>query len=79
LKLAERGATMKGFNVMQYMSSIPGAMCQLAWLHYRGYIKIHEDVQEGIEGFPIALQKLFTGGHMGKMLCKVASEEEKQA
>lgn len=40
------------------MSSIPGAMCQLAWLHYRGYIKIHEDVQEGIEGFPIALQIL---------------------
>jgi len=26
-----------------------------------------------------ASRKLFTGGHMGKMLCKVASEEEKQA
>ncbi|CAK9014509.1 unnamed protein product [Durusdinium trenchii] len=74
LKLAERGATMKGFNVMQYMSSVPGAMCQLAWLHYRGYLRIHEDIQEGIEAFPNALQKLFIGGHTGKMLCRVASE-----
>ena len=50
--------TRNCWNHVRYMSSIPGAMCQLAWLHYRGYIKIHEDVQEGIEGFPIALQIL---------------------
>ena len=75
LKLAERGATMKGFNVMQYMSSIPAAMAQLVWLHFRGYVTVHEDVKEGIEAFPNALQQLFTGGHIGKMLCRISGSE----
>lgn len=61
-------------SMMAFASSGAGAMCQLAWLHYRGYLRIHEDIQEGIEAFPNALQKLFIGGHTGKMLCRVASE-----
>ncbi len=71
LRLAERYARMEGFTVMHFMDKYPEAYAQLTeWLK-DGKLKVVEHVEEGIESFPAALQKLFTGGHMGKMLVKV--------
>jgi NADPH-dependent curcumin reductase CurA len=71
LKLAERGATMKGFNVMQYLSKILFAMAGMFWMHLRGKVFMKEHIEHGIGSFPTALNKLFTGGHIGKCLVDV--------
>jgi len=71
LKLAERGAEMKGFNVMQYMYKLPLAIVGMFYLYMRGKVQMTETVEKGIRSFPKALENLFTGGHIGKMLVHV--------
>lgn len=71
LKLAERGATMVGFNVLQYMSSWPMGLWTLRTYYARGYLKCHETTLKGIDSFPSALEGLFTGMHLGKTLVEV--------
>lgn len=71
LKLAERGATMKGFNVMQYLSKIVFAMAGMFWMHLRGQVVLTEHIEHGLDSFPMALNHLFTGGHVGKCLVDV--------
>lgn len=78
LKLAEKGAEMKGFNVMQYMMKVPLAMalCGMFYYHIRGKVRMTEHIEVGIQSFPHALAKMFSGGsngHIGKMLVKVRS------
>ena len=73
LKLAERGATMKGFTVMQYIQKLPRALFKLYWLHLRGKVNMKEHVEEGIESFPTALNHLFTGVSIGKCLVTLNS------
>jgi len=76
LKLAERGATMRGFNVMQYMSKI---LFMMTSIFYHSIVRqrlfMREHFEDGIDSFPIALQKLFIGGHIGKMLVRIINEE----
>lgn len=76
LKLAERGAEMRGFNVMQYMYKLPFMLCGMFYMHMTGKVKMAEHVEEGIESFPHGLQKLFTGGHIGKMIINIGSKEK---
>ena len=74
LKLAERGATMKGFNVMQYMSKLPFAIFGMFYYYMRGKIELIEQKEKGVESFPRALEAMFSGGHVGKLLVQVAEE-----
>ena len=74
LKLAERSSTMAGFNVMHYMTSLPGAIANLCWMHWRGKVVIHEQVEAGLDSFPAALEKMFSGGHCGKMLVDLSAK-----
>lgn len=73
LKLAERGAEMKGFNVMQYMMKVPLALCGMFYYHIRGKVRMTEHIEVGIQSFPHALAKMFSGGHIGKMLVKISA------
>lgn len=68
LKLAENYARMEGFTVLHFAEHYPEAAAELAAWVASGQLKMPEHVEEGIDSFPTALQKLFTGGHMGKML-----------
>ena len=34
-------------------------------------LKVPFHIEEGIDNFPLALQKLFTGGHTGKRMLKI--------
>jgi len=72
LKLSEKSSTMAGFNVMHYFSSIPLALFNLCWYHWRGKVVVHEQIEEGLDAFPGALVRLFSGGHCGKLLVRVA-------
>lgn len=78
LKLAERGATMRGFNVLQYSKRFPIAVLMLIWLSFRGKVHMTEQIEVGIQTFPYALQKLFTGGNTGKLLVQVKQHQPPQ-
>ena len=71
LKLAERNATMKGFTVNEYSDSTARATASLLWDYTLGRVTVHEHVEEGFDRFPGAMEKMFTGGHMGRLLVKV--------
>jgi NADPH-dependent curcumin reductase len=73
LKLAERGAEMRGFNVTQFMHKLPIAMFFLFWYHLRGKVRMTEHIHKGIESFPTALQSLFNGEKTGKTLVTLQS------
>ena len=79
LKLAERNATMKGFTFMQYFMRLPFMMLGMWWYSAWGKVKMTEQVEQGIDSFAGALQKMFTGGHIGKLIVKVNSKKDKVA
>lgn len=72
LKLAERGATMAGYNVMQHMTSFPMGMWTLRTYYARGLLEIHETKLTGIEAWAPALQGLFTGAQVGKTIVEIS-------
>lgn len=72
LKLAERSATMAGFNVMHYISLLPWMLCRILFAYWRGRVTIKEaHVEGGIHAFPAALVALLDGKHIGKILLKI--------
>merc|ERR1712232_598983 len=74
LKLAERGASMMGFNVMQYLRKLPFMVAGMFYLWMRGRVRMTEHVEDGLESFPFALQKLFTGKTIGKTLVRISED-----
>ena len=67
LRIAERNAAMLGFTVDHYAAEFPEFAQQItAWMD--SGLQLPEHIEEGIDAFPGALHKLFTGGHMGKLL-----------
>lgn len=79
LELAKKGASMSGFNVMQHMDRFPEAAGQLSKLFLEGKIVNHEQVEQGLENYPAAMEKMFDGGHMGKLLCQVGASAAQPA
>ena len=74
LKLAERGASMAGFNVLQHVERFPEAVQHLGKLFQEEKIVNHEQIEQGLELWPAAMEKMFHGGHMGKLLVQVRPE-----
>jgi len=70
IMLAEKSASMTGYNMMHYSRKFGEAIAYLAWHYYRGTIQLQEQVENGIEAFPRALEKLFSGGHCGRLIVK---------
>lgn len=72
LKLAERQSSMEGFAYFHFADRIPEAAAELAsWLN-DGSLVMPEHVLEGIERYPEALQFMFSGGNIGKLLVKAS-------
>jgi NADPH-dependent curcumin reductase CurA len=71
LQITAQSARMQGFTMLDYLQRIPEAGMQLgAWM-MQGKLKTREHVLEGITQFPSALQLLFAGGNLGKLMIKV--------
>lgn len=68
LRLAERQSKMEGFAYFHFPDSIPKAQAELASWVEDGSIVGSEHVLEGIDAFPDALQFMFEGGNIGKLL-----------
>jgi len=76
LKLAEKGAQMIGFNVMFYFHRVPFAMLHILWLMFRRKLFMTEQIESGVRSFAPAMVKMFTGGHIGKLLVDVSADSE---
>jgi hypothetical protein len=71
--LVNRGS-MRGFLVFDYAARYPEAMRALSGWLAEGKLKSKEEIVEGLDKFPDALMKLFSGDHRGKLVLKVAGD-----
>ncbi|MBF8731373.1 NADP-dependent oxidoreductase [Pseudomonas guariconensis] len=71
LSLLVNRARMEGFVVMDYAKEYGKAVQEIAGWLASGQVKSKEDVVEGLETFPEALLKLFSGENFGKLVLKV--------
>ena len=72
IRLAETSSTLSGYNMMHYTRSFLKAFLYLLYHYYRGNIVCPEHVEDGIESFGGCLEKLFAGGHIGRLIVNVA-------
>ncbi len=72
MNLILHGASMKGFLVLHHMKEFGKAMAEIGGWVKEGKLTVKETVVEGLENAPLALQGLFTGKNLGKMIIKVA-------
>lgn len=70
LRLAERQSIMEGFAYFHFPESIPEATRELKDWAMEGSISMPEEILDGIDRYPDALQFMFQGGNLGKLLVK---------
>ncbi len=69
--LIVKRARIEGFLVTDYMDRAQEAMAQLGRWLMEGKIKYRVDVIEGLEQAPRAVNKLFDGSNLGKLVVKI--------
>jgi len=69
--LVVRRARMQGFLVTDYMDRAAEAMTALGRWLIEGKIKYRVDIVEGLEEAPRAVNKLFEGSNIGKLVIKI--------
>jgi NADPH-dependent curcumin reductase CurA len=67
-----RRLRVEGFIVIDYIPRFPEATMQLAQWFMEGKIKSRETIVDGLEQAPTAINMLFDGGNIGKLIIKVA-------
>ena len=72
LRLAERQAVMEGYAYFHFPEQFGKATKELSTWLADGSLILAEEVLEGIERYPTALEFMFRGGNLGKLLVKVA-------
>jgi hypothetical protein len=72
LSLLVNRARMEGMVVFDYASRYPQAIRDMADWIGEGKLKSREDIVEGLQIFPEALLKLFSGENFGKLVLKIA-------
>ncbi len=74
MSLLVHRARMEGMVVFDYADRFPQAVAELSGYLKDGRMKSKEDVVEGLENFPEALVKLFTGANFGKLILQVSRD-----
>jgi len=72
LRLAERQSKMEGFAYFHFPESIPEATQELKDWALEGAIVMPEEILDGIDRYPEALQFMFQGGNLGKLMVKAS-------
>lgn len=75
LSLLVNRARMEGIVVFDWADRYPEAAAQMAQWMKEGSFKSREDIVDGLENFPKALLMLFEGRNFGKLILKVADEQ----
>jgi NADPH-dependent curcumin reductase CurA len=71
LSLLVHHARMEGFTLLDYQTRFPEGVMKLAGWAAQGQLRVREDIVEGLEKFPDALDMLFAGKNFGKLILKV--------
>jgi NADPH-dependent curcumin reductase CurA len=71
LSLLVNRASMTGMVVFDYAARYPAAIAEMAQWMAAGKLRSREDIVHGLEQFPQALLKLFTGENHGKLLLEL--------
>lgn len=74
LALIANRASMTGFLLYDYEDKFPTAFRDLSKWMASGKLKAREDEVEGLENAPIALQRLFDGKNIGKVIVRVSDD-----
>jgi NADPH-dependent curcumin reductase CurA len=69
-----RRARLEGFIVMDYLDRYHEAFGPLKQWMTDGRLKYRTDVVEGLEQAPVAVNRLFSGANIGKLLVKVSDD-----
>lgn len=77
LNLIVSRASMQGFLLYDYEKEFPVALNYLAKWMRQGKIKAREDEVIGLENAPQALQMLFEGRNIGKVIVRVTDDAPK--
>ncbi len=72
LSLLVNRARMEGIVVFDYADRYHKGVAEMAGWMREGTFKTREDIVQGLEKFPQALQMLFDGGNFGKLVLQVA-------
>jgi NADPH-dependent curcumin reductase CurA len=72
IQLATKNASMTGFTFDRFLiSALVRGLPYLSYNYYRGLLHLPEHMEQGVESFGRALEMLFTGGHIGRLLIDV--------
>ncbi len=71
LNLVIKRVRMEGFLCLDYWHRASEAIAALAGWYNEGKLKYRVDVVEGLQHAPQALNKLFDGGNIGKLIVKI--------
>jgi len=74
MNLVNKRARMEGFLVLDFLERFPEAVLQLATWEAEGKIAWRDTIVEGLERAPEALNMLFRGENLGKLLVRVAPD-----
>ena len=64
-------ARMEGFVVFDYADRFAEAQAEIGGWLKTGEVKAREDIRDGIDSFPAALNDLYSGGNFGKLIVAV--------
>ena len=70
-RLIMKKAKMEGLNFIAYKDKFNDAIIEIIQYIQEGSLKFSEEILSGVENCPAALQKLFDGKNIGKILIKV--------
>jgi NADPH-dependent curcumin reductase CurA len=73
-RLLMQRVRLQGFIVLDYLERFPEATARLVQLAAEGKVKHRDTVVEGLEKAPEAINMLFEGGNVGKLMVKVADD-----
>ncbi|MFX0086948.1 MAG: NADP-dependent oxidoreductase [Candidatus Hodarchaeota archaeon] len=73
-QIHRKRALVQGFNVNDYLKRMTEAFVDLMQWFSEGKLKYREDIIEGLENAPRAINKLFYGSNKGKLLIKIIEE-----
>jgi len=71
LSLISARARMEGFVIIDYLSRADEAVAELGAWTAAGRIRSKLDIVEGLENFPTALRRVYSGANFGKQLVKI--------
>jgi NADPH-dependent curcumin reductase CurA len=71
LRLALVHGRMEGFIAYEYAAQFHQALEQLLAWYAQGQLKFQEEIVDGFHSLPACLNRLFTGGNLGKLIIRL--------